>query len=34
MRGVRYGEVLVVFIKGDEIQAEVYGTQMLNDCPA
>ena len=34
MRGVRYGEVLAVFIKGDEIQAEVYGTQMLNDCPA
>ena len=34
MRGVRYGEVVAVFIKGDKVQAEVYGTQMLNDCPA
>ncbi|MBU6317760.1 MAG: hypothetical protein KGR47_14700, partial [Acidobacteria bacterium] len=34
MRGVRYGEVLAVFHRDDALQAEVYGTQMLNDCPA
>ena len=34
MRGVRYGEVLAVFIRGGIVEAEVYGTQMLNDCPA
>lgn len=34
MRGVRYGEVLAVYLKDDALQAEVYGTQMLNDCPA
>lgn len=34
MRGVRYGEVLAVFARGDSLVAEVYGTQMLNDCPA
>lgn len=33
-RGVRYGEVLAVFADGDEFRAEVYGTQLLNDCPA
>jgi len=34
MRGVRYGEVLVVYLRDSgEIEAEVYGTQMLNDCP-
>lgn len=33
MRGVRYGEVLAVFARGDRLEAEVYGTQMLNDCP-
>ena len=33
MRGVRYGEVLAVFERGDGFEAEVYGTQMLNDCP-
>src|SRR5690349_7611327 len=33
MRGVRYGEVLTVFADGNEFRAEVYGTQMLNDCP-
>lgn len=32
-RGVRYGEVLAVFAKGDRFEAEVYGTQLLNDCP-
>lgn len=34
MRGVRYGEVLAVFARNDALEAEVYGTQMLNDCPA
>ena len=34
MRGVRYGEVLAVFLRDGIIEAEVYGTQMLNDCPA
>jgi hypothetical protein len=33
MRGVRYGEVLAVFLKDGRLEAEVYGTQMLNDCP-
>lgn len=33
MRGVRYGEVLCVYVKGDVLEAEVWGTQMLNDCP-
>lgn len=33
MRNVRYGEVLLVFAKDDTLVAEVYGTQMLNDCP-
>jgi len=33
MRGVRYGEVLAVHAKGTSFEAEVYGTQMLNDCP-
>ena len=33
MRGVRYGEVLAVFAKENGFEAEVYGTQMLNDCP-
>jgi hypothetical protein len=33
MRGVRYGEVLAVFLRDDKLQAEVYGTQLLNDCP-
>ncbi len=33
MRGVRYGEVLAVFLRDDRLHAEVYGTQMLNDCP-
>ena len=31
MRGVRYGEVLAVSAKGSTFEAEVYGTQMLND---
>jgi hypothetical protein len=33
MRGVRYGEVLVVYLRDGGLEAEVYGTQMLNDCP-
>ena len=33
MRGVRYGEVLVVHLRDAGLEAEVYGTQMLNDCP-
>ena len=33
MRGVRYGEVLAVFARDNTLEAEVYGTQMLNDCP-
>jgi len=32
-RGVRYGEVLVAFLTDDGIQAHVYGTQLINDCP-
>jgi hypothetical protein len=34
MRNVRYGEVLAVFADGNDLIAHVYGTQMLNDCPA
>ena len=33
MRGVRYGEVLAVYLRDGSLHAEVYGTQMLNDCP-
>lgn len=33
MRGVRYGEVLAVYLRETGLQAEVFGTQMLNDCP-
>ena len=33
MRGVRYGEVLALFASTAGLQAEVYGTQMLHDCP-
>lgn len=33
MRGVRYGEVIPVYLREDGLHAEVYGTQMLNDCP-
>ena len=34
MRGVRYGEVLAIYLRDEQLHAEVYGTQMLNDCPA
>ena len=33
MRGVRYGEVLAVHATESGFRAEVFGTQMLNDCP-
>jgi hypothetical protein len=33
MRGVRYGEVLAMFLRDTGLEAEIYGTQMLNDCP-
>lgn len=33
MRGVRYGEVLAAYVRDTGFEAEVYGTQMLNDCP-
>ncbi len=33
MRGVRYGEVLAVYLREDGLEAEVFGTQLLNDCP-
>jgi hypothetical protein len=33
MRNIRYGEVLGVFVRGEELYAEVWGTQMLHDCP-
>jgi hypothetical protein len=33
MRGVRYGEVLAVYLRDTGLVAEVYGTQLLNDCP-
>lgn len=33
MRGVRYGEVLAVYLRDTGVEAEVWGTQMLNDCP-
>jgi len=32
-RGQRYGEVLGLFLTDAGIQAQVYGTQLLNDCP-
>jgi hypothetical protein len=33
LRGIRYGEVIAVFVRDAGLEAEVYGTQMLNDCP-
>jgi hypothetical protein len=32
-RGQRYGEVLAAYLTDEGIQAHVYGTQVLNDCP-
>ena len=33
MRDVRYGEVLAVYHRDGRFEAEVFGTQLLNDCP-
>ncbi len=33
VRGDRYCEVLLAFLEGDSVQAQVWGTQGLNDCP-
>lgn len=33
MRNVRYGEVLAIFVRESDLYAEVWGTQMLHDCP-
>jgi len=32
-RGQRYGEILGVFLTDAGLEAHVYGTQLLNDCP-
>ena len=33
VRGIRYGEIIAAFDRGGRFEAEVYGTQFLNDCP-
>ena len=33
VRGVRYGEVIAVFPRDGRFEAEVFGTQFLNECP-
>ena len=33
VRGVRYGEVIAVFERAGCFEAEVFGTQFLNECP-
>jgi len=33
VRGVRYGEVIAAFERDGRFEAEVFGTQFLNDCP-
>jgi hypothetical protein len=33
VRGIRYGEVIAVFARDGHFEAEVFGTQFLNDCP-
>ena len=33
IRGVRYGEVIAAFERDGRFEAEVFGTQFLNDCP-
>ena len=33
VRGVRYGEVIAAFARDGGFEAEVFGTQFLNDCP-
>lgn len=32
-RGQRYGEVLVFFERNGVVEADVYGTQLIDDCP-
>ncbi|MEI8127001.1 MAG: hypothetical protein WCG86_04185 [Actinomycetota bacterium] len=32
-RGARYGEVIALFFRDGAFEAEVFGTQLLNDCP-
>ena len=32
-RDERYGEVIAAYVRDGGIEAEVYGTQLLNDCP-
>jgi len=33
VRGVRYGEVIAAYHRDGHFEAEVFGTQFLNDCP-
>ena len=33
VRGQRYGEVIALFQRDGRFEADVYGTQFLNDCP-
>jgi hypothetical protein len=33
VRGVRYGEIIAAFQRDGRFEAEVFGTQFLNDCP-
>ncbi len=33
VRGVRYGEVIAAFHRDGRFEAEVFGTQFLNECP-
>jgi hypothetical protein len=33
VRGVRYGEIITAFHRDGRFEAEVFGTQFLNDCP-
>ena len=33
VRGIRYGEVITAFARDGRFEAEVFGTQFLNDCP-
>ena len=33
VRGVRYGEIIAVFARDGRFEAEVFGTQFLNECP-
>jgi hypothetical protein len=33
VRGVRYGEIIAAFARDGRFEAEVFGTQFLNECP-